>query len=292
MRRRFVAMNHSRNKIVILGFIILGGLIILIVISKWLFRLSLNSLYTEDKQINLLNFGTSNVKVLDLNLLDPNDILSVSLNFKKDNETRLEIVKKDEADFNPLVYIYNTHDDEKYEFDSVKYASDKLKSELTTYGIQVYVENASISDYLTTNDIKKSNAFEASRHFIDERWKEFEALKFFIDIHISNASREVTSAKIDANSYAKVLFIVNMENKFYERTLEFATTINDMLDKRISRGIMKKSDTNNYYNQDMDANCLLIELGGIDSAKEEVDNTMRILGSILFEYMSEGYNGN
>ena len=131
-----------------------------------------------------------------------------------------------------------------------------------------------------------------SRTLIDESMRENESLRYFIDIHSADASNEITSVKIDNDSYAKVLFVVSMENKFYESTLEYANTLNSMLDKRLSRGIMKKSDANTYYNQDIDARCLMIELGGYESTKEEIENTIKFLAKILYEFMSEGYDGN
>ena len=290
MKRRFVAINHNRKRIMFILTIVIIGLIVSILSIKWFFSMIKNVFKSENEQISLLNYGISNIKIIDLNLINPNDILSVSLYMKKDESNKLEIIPKDND--NPLVYIYNTHDSESYKGNSVSYASRVLKEELLKYGIPSFVENKSVSKYLEDNAIKNGDAFSVSRKYIDEYWKETETLKYFIDIHVSNGSSEVTSTKIGSDSYAKILFVVSMENKFYERTLEFASTLNSMLDKRLSRGIMKNGDKDNFYNQDMDAYCLLIEVGGYESNKEEIDNTLKIFGEILYEYMSEGYNGN
>ena len=290
LKRRFVAINHNRKRLIIILIVVVMGVITCIFSIKWLFNIVRSIFSSEEEQLYLLNYGLSNVKVIDLNLIDPNDILSVSLYMKKNQPSKLEITTNNSISDSPLVYIYNTHDEESYKDSNVNYASKVLKSELYEYGIPSYVENKKVSEYMNGSDIK--NAFTISRNFIDEYWREHETLKYFIDIHRSNASREITNVTIGNDNYAKILFVVSMENKFYEESLEFADVINSMLDSRLSRGIMKKTDENNYYNQDMDAKCLLIELGGYESTKEEVDNTLKLFAEILYEYMSEGYYGN
>lgn len=290
MKRRFVAINRTNKRVTTIVFCIILGLIILIMSFKWIFGLIVSTVINEEKQLDLLNLGTSNVRLLDFNLLNPNDILSVSLNIKKDKSEKLEIVKREET--GPLVYIYNTHDEEKYTFESIKYASKLLKDELFNYGIPALVEEESISDYLKENGKNINEAFNVSRSFIDKAMRDNETLRYFIDIHTTNTSRDVTSIKIEEDNYAKVLFIVSMNGKFYERQMSFAETLNSMLDNRLSRGIMKKNDIDNFYNQDMDAYCLTLEIGSSESTSEEIDNTVKVLGEILHEYMSEGYNGN
>lgn len=292
MRRRFVAINHSKKRLAVVIGVILLSLIICIFSFKWLFGLLVKTIINEREQLNLLNMGTSNVKIIDLNLLSPNDILTVSLNMKKDDIKKLEVIPKDKREDGPLVYIYNTHDKEKFLDANVIYASQILGNELKTYGIPSLVEDKSVSKYLKANNKKESEAFIISRDFIDEAMRKYETLRYFVDIHTSDTSSDVTTIKINDDKYAKILFIVSMESDFYERTLEFAETLNSMLDKRLSRGIMKKTDTDNYYNQDMDAMCLTLEIGGYGSSKEEIDNTIKVLSGVLMEYMSEGYNGN
>lgn len=276
----------------VIFMVILIGLIVSIFSIKWFFGVIKSIFKSKEEQITLLNYGTSNVKIIDLNLINPSDILSVSLNLKKDDGKKLEIIEDNTVNNSPLIYIYNTHDNESFKDESVTHASRVLKEELLKYGIPSYVESKSVSKYIKENVMQNSDAFSVSREFIDEYWREVETLKYFIDIHVSNASSEVTSTRIGSDNYAKVLFVVSMENKYYDRALEFANTLNSMLDSRLSRGIMKKTDKDNYYNQDMDAMCLLIEIGGYESSTEEIDNILKIFGEILYEYMSEGYYGN
>ena len=284
MKRRFIAINRNNKRLSVIIIAILLCALLFILSMKWILGFLINTISNENKQIELLGFGTSNVKVIDLDLLNPDDILTVSLNLKKNEMTKLEIKSRDIED-GPLVYIYNT-------YDGVNYANEYLSNVLAKYGIPSLIEKRTVSEYLSENNLKSSDSYSVSREFIDEAMREHETLKYFIDIQSSNASPEVTSAKIDNLNYAKLLFVVSMNNKFYDKQLEFAETLNNILDSRLSRGITKKSDNNTYFNQDIDANCLLIEIGGKDSSKEEIENTMITFGQILHEFMSEGYYGN
>jgi stage II sporulation protein P len=57
----------------------------------------------------------------------------------------------------------------------------------------------------------------------------------------------------------------------------------------ISRGILKKSGDNveGIYNQDIDENIMLIELGGINNNMEEVLNTIDAFSIVLKEFIEE-----
>ena len=286
MKKRFIAINHSSRRLATIIMIIILALIIVIISLKWIFSMIVNSVSSE--QINLFNMGIVNVKLMDLNLLSPDEILTVSLNLKKDDSKKLEIISDINKENGPLVYIYNTHDLERYSSTSVSYASNLLSKELMKYQIPALVEEKSTSEYLKQNDMKTSNEFVISRTFIDDAMRKNETLRYFIDIHRSNASSEVTTIEIDGIKYAKLLFVVSMDGDFYDRMLEFAETLNSMFDKRLSRG---NTATNNFYNQDMDALCLTLEIGGYESTLEEVSNTIKVFAGVLYEYMSEGYDG-
>ena len=44
---------------------------------------------------------------------------------------------------------------------------------------------------------------------------------------------------------------------------------------------------NGVYNQDIDKNVLLIELGGVDNTTEEISNTLDVFVKSLKEYIGE-----
>ena len=50
---------------------------------------------------------------------------------------------------------------------------------------------------------------------------------------------------------------------------------------------MKKTgiNVNGIYNQDINNNCILIEVGGVENTIEEVYNTMDAISNILYKYI-------
>ena len=41
------------------------------------------------------------------------------------------------------------------------------------------------------------------------------------------------------------------------------------------------------YNQDVDKNCISIEIGGVDNTIEEVYNTLEVLSNVLTKFVGE-----
>ena len=57
----------------------------------------------------------------------------------------------------------------------------------------------------------------------------------------------------------------------------------------LSRGIMKKKGygVNGIYNQDLDSNVILIEIGGHENNIDEVNNTLELVADAIKEYLDE-----
>ena len=64
-----------------------------------------------------------------------------------------------------------------------------------------------------------------------------------------------------------------------------AEDINSKIDKRLSRGISRKSGAgvNGVYNQDVFNKALLIEVGGVENTIEDVSNTLGVIAQSIFE---------
>ena len=115
-------------------------------------------------------------------------------------------------------------------------------------------------------------------------------------MHRDSSSKEATTTTIDGQNYAKVLFVVGKEHSEYEKNLNLATSINEMLKEvnpSLSRGIYLKEGpgVNGIYNQDLSNNSLLIELGGQYNSIEEASNTINILANILHKFIIGDQNG-
>ena len=68
--------------------------------------------------------------------------------------------------------------------------------------------------------------------------------------------------------------------------------LSDLTNKKynkLSRGVFKRETKDWYeaYNQDIDKNVLLIEVGGKDNTMDEIFNTVDALSDILSTYIGE-----
>lgn len=201
----------------------------------------------------------------------------------------------------PIVYIYNSHQLENYNNDNlsiygitpnVLMASYLLKEKLNEKGISTIVEDTNLTEFLELNNWDHSSSYKASRIFMLDKQNTYPSIKYYIDIHRDSVNKNLTLAKINNKNYARILFVVGLEHKNYEKNLKLATEINNLFDKHypgLSRGIYKKEGTNvnGIYNQDISENAMLIELGGIDNNIEEVLNTVNAISDILSKYIGE-----
>lgn len=227
-----------------------------------------------------------------------------SINNYKDEEDNVIIidnivdnnVKFDNS--KPIIYIYNTHDTEKYSVPfisdysvtpTVKMVSYIFKEHLNNEGISVLVENKKIKDYLTKHKLNYYGCYDASRSYIKQASKNND-FKILIDLHRDSVKYKQTLYTKDNKKYAKVMFVVTTKHKSYKKNLKFAEYLNSKLNqdyKGLSRGIYKRSDV--IFNQDLNDNAILIELGGVDNQIEELNNTLEILSKIIKEYLGETY---
>ncbi len=105
-----------------------------------------------------------------------------------------------------------------------------------------------------------------------------------------SVNKNLSTITIDNNNYAKILFIVGLENTNYIENLNNTEKLNNIITKLmpgISRGILKKEGegVNGVYNQDVPANTFLIEVGGVQNTKDEVERTMEVIERAIDEYV-------
>lgn len=203
----------------------------------------------------------------------------------------------------PLVYIFNTHQTEGYNTpnmeafninNTVFLASHILKEYLSDLGIGSIVEENSIVDILNTNGWKYGRSYQASRILLESAKKNNPSLNFFVDLHRDSASIDRTMIEINNIRYAKVMFVVGLEHENYEKNLKLAKYLNDKLKEvnpGLSRGVLEKKGpgVNGIYNQDISPNTILIEVGGQYNSIEEVNETLKIMAKIIYEYLKGPY---
>ena len=199
--------------------------------------------------------------------------------------------------YNPMVYIYNTHQQEGYALDylnfspSVLDAAHTLRDYLEEKNIQTYVENNDFYDFLALNNWDYNNLYKVSRFYLEDTMKRYKNIKLYIDFHRDSIKHELSTVTIGDKSYAKILFVVGLSHDNYKENLNVAKKLNSIIVSKanISRGIMQKSsaNANGVYNQDLNSNVVLIEVGGYQNKYSEVDNTLEILAEVIKEYLDE-----
>ncbi len=251
-----------------------------------------------------------------LNISNPTTILEKSFGYKfSDNDTFvynkndnvidssieevIDYMQEKETTKDPLVYIYNTHQTEKYSNEDmgditpdVLMASYLLKDKLEKLGIPTLVEESNISEFMKINNWNYNNSYKASRFYLMDAKNKYSSIKLFIDLHRDSISKNSSTVTINKKNYAKVLFVVGKEHDNYKNNLELANRINNMINEKysqLSRGIMEKEGkgVNGIYNQDISENCILLELGGNENNIVEVLNTVDVISEIIKEYIDE-----
>lgn len=287
--------------------------------KKWIiyFGIFLISVAFSSKylyQKNLVEDGTFlNILISDI-FQDGKNILDVDFLFKYAFNTEIEEQKeeteivfneeeKDNIDITsePIVYIYNTHQTEKYKSDyletynissTVLVAAKILKEYLKNLGINAIVEEDNVEEKLHSLNWKYGYSYKVSRMFMESAKETNPSLKYFIDLHRDSSVYDKTTTNIDGESYAKILFVVGLDNKNYAPNLKLVEELSEILksyNENLYRGIMKKSGkgVNGVYNQDFSPNTFLIEVGGQYNNISEVNNTLKIFANVLYDYLKE-----
>lgn len=288
MKKRFKRKRKFR-KLKVLSFILVGFVSFLVTVNV-LRKKVIQELDPSNYIDYLLKTGFNN-QISKSILKSPLDIENISL---VNNEKE---VKSNE----PLIYIYNTHDEEAY-YNSylnpynivpdVKLASYYFQERLKDLGIESVVEKRKIKDVLEENGWNYRYSYNASRVYLEEVSKNNPSIEYFIDLHRDSVGKDKTTTTINGKSYARVMFLVGLEHENYQKNLDLATRLNELIsqfDSTLSRGIYQKEGpgVNGIYNQDFSSKAILIEVGGQYNTIEEVANTIEVIARVLKDYLGE-----
>ena len=281
---------------------------LIIILISFIFTIKyIKSNLSIDKYIkSLFNEGFNNQLESNKVVFNPISILfnNLDINFINNEKTIKYIEQVNISNDNPIVYLYNTHDLEEYKIDykydysiipTVKLASYIMQEKLNSLSINTIVETNSIKDILNKNNWIYKDSYKASKILLLDAINNNKSLKYFIDIHRDSSSYDKTTINYDNKNYAQVMFIIGMENNNYEYNLNVASKLSELLNNKVkglSKGILKKEGigVNGIYNQDVNNNVILIELGGVDNNISEVVNTINILSEVLSLYIKDDIN--
>lgn len=297
MKRRFKTKKKRKHQVL---FLLLLSIVTFYISYRFLF---LHLIKKYIKEENLIIYLTSTEE--NKNIKDPLNLINYSFNNMISEKTlkKETIIPVIQTENKPIIYLYNTHQEEKYSKEyleiynitpTVLTASYILEENLNKLGLQTITEEKKISSILKENNLSYKDSYEASRILMTNAKNIYPSLSYFIDIHRDSSAKEKTTIEIQGKSYARILFVIGKEHENYKENLELANKINDELknfNELISRGVYIKEGiyVNGIYNQDFNPNTILIEIGGVDNNIEEVNNTMEILANALTNTIG-GYN--
>ena len=266
-----------------------------------IFKINNNYSYIEEKNTNIIYklYNYTKEKIFNT----PSNLLKSQLkhNFIKKEEVSLSYIERKD----PIIYIYNSHQGETYSMEyleahnivpDVLMASNILKDKLNNIGIESLVEEKDILNYMKENNLNHAGSYKASRHFLQQAINNYPSVELFIDLHRDAANHKVSTTTINEKECAKVLFVIGLENKTYNKNLAVVTKLNNIILNKyptLTRGIMKKegAGVNGIYNQDLSGNVILIEIGGHENNIEEVNNTLDLIAQVIGEYLNEEKKG-
>jgi len=297
MKKKFIAKKKQKKSYKFLLFFILITLLM--------------NIY---KIIENSNYKLTNKDLIKIILYDTNhhhkkysitkNISKIKLTSIISNNYKKLVIKKNKNNIykatNPIIYLYNTHQTEEYAPSNYVEYSIKPTVQMVNYIMEDYfnknnfktlVEERKIKDILISNKWNYAYSYKASRIFLEDVITKNKELKYFIDIHRDSLSKEKTTITINNIKYARIIFIIGLENNNYQENLEFTTKINNLLDKyypNLSKGIYKKGGegVNGVYNQDFNKNTILVEIGGKDNNIDEVLNTTLAFSKCFVEVIT------
>ena len=302
MKKKFKSKKHIKIKyknIIIFIIIILTILLLLKTLSKQkIIQITPLETIKYSNRYNKINLEkkikriTSKLTKIDIN--KPTTILKNMIQYKEPNKKNYYYaIKNPKENKEPLVYIYNTHQTEEYiDNETVYTESIYLKQKLEENDITTILEEANIKDILEENNWNYTQSYKASRINLEKIKEHYPSIKIFIDLHRDSVKKQYSTTTIDNKDYAKVLFVIGKEHKNYEKNLEFTTQLNTFIEQNyptLTKGILQKEGpgVNGIYNQDIAPNIILMEVGGYENTKEEVENTLGIITNIIKEKINE-----
>ncbi len=276
MKKRFKAKKRIRFFTLFMFIIIM---IITIVSFKIVIKIDPIFLLKQDYHFFTLDFNRNDYllkngfKIIE-DVIDGNDIPVFD-----EVKTTSPIIRK-------KIYIYNTHQSEKYADFDVLNAALNLKNILADFNIEAIVEETNITEEVKKNNYTYSQSYRVTKSLMTNYLNK--DISLFIDLHRDSSAKNITTTTVDGVNFAKMMFVVGGKHESYMENYRVSDAINKILknnNNQISRGLLLRKSSS--YNQELDPNVVLIELGGPENTKEEVLNTLQVLAKSIYEYLEE-----
>lgn len=169
----------------------------------------------------------------------------------------------------------------------------RLGQKLEEKGIKTMVDTSDIQGILKKRDMQYFQSYAVSREVVVEALQKNKEVQLVFDLHRDAARKNVTTTTINGIDYARSYFVIGTGHPSFAKNLKLAEKLHYMIEKKyegLSRGVFEKErsrSNNGIYNQDLSANTLLIEIGGVDNTLDELNRTVDILAEVISEYYWE-----
>ena len=202
---------------------------------------------------------------------------------------------------NPLVFIYHSHNREAYNITSSNDAFHKtnnvtmvgkhLSNALKEKNIHAIHDDTDISAILDERYLSFEDAYTVSRETLQAALKKHTSIEIVFDIHRDALERKFTTVNISGKEYAKIGLVVSKSSDNFKENREFASQLHQKLEKLypgLSRGVIEKGENpTNTYNQELQKQSVLLNIGGIENTMEEAYRATDALVEAIKEIMQE-----
>lgn len=196
----------------------------------------------------------------------------------------------------PEVLLYNSHTTEAFTGNDASRKSYSSDMESNIVGVTSLIEKE-LEEYYGISVIHDKTvycsnfdkSYDRSREGVQKYLDKYGDFKVIVDVHRDAGipTKDRTTANINGESVAKLLFPTGKNNKNYTETQALINRMNDDIKEffpELHRGVLERNRaTSNSYNQDLSKNAVLIEVGADKNTEEEAMNTAKYVARLIAE---------
>lgn len=240
-----------------------------------------------------------NFSILDSFSLNEGSVVKLNpeeLEEKKNQETSSVFnpnLKKPLNNSRPEVLLYHTHTTEAYapspkndnndEAYNVVGVGNELVKELEKYGISVIHDK-------TLHSLNYDLCYNESGKTVQKYLNEYGNFKMIIDLHRdAGPSKENITTNINGENLAKIMLVNSRNSKYYSQNAALADKMNKLateLFPGLFKGIRTVNRGIKAYNQGLNPNATLIEVGANTSEAKEAQNSAKYIARIIAEIIN------
>ncbi|GKU80793.1 stage II sporulation protein P [Niallia sp. NCCP-28] len=220
-------------------------------------------------------------------------------------EESFSILDDNRKEKNPLVFIYHSHNTESFipelnvksaneaisDTKNVTLIGKELSRALKENNISTIHDDTDVAGILKERNLSFLDSYIVSREVLQDTLKDNKSIAMIFDIHRDFNDRKTTTINIEGKDFGRIVFVVSKTSDNYEANREFAMILHKRLEELypgLSRGVVEKGvNPRNTYNQDVQKNSVLLEIGGVENTLEEAYRTTDILAEIIKETINE-----